>query len=95
MPRGHVYILASKRNGTLYVGVTNNLAARIFAHREGRGSAFTKRYNVKLLVWYESYDLVTDAIQRETSIKRWPRQFKLNLIEKDNPEWNDLYDGLG
>ncbi len=95
MPQGHVYILASKRNGTLYVGVTNNLAARIFAHREGRGSAFTKRYNVKMLVWYESYDLVTDAIQRETSIKRWPRQFKLNLIEKDNPDWNDLYDGLG
>ena len=95
MPQGHVYILASKRNGTLYVGVTNNLAARIFAHREGRGSAFTKRYNIKMLVWYESYDLVTDAIQRETSIKRWPRQFKLNLIEKDNPEWNDLYGGLG
>ncbi len=94
MPQGHVYILASKRNGTLYVGVTNNLAARIFAHRVGRGSAFTKRYNVKMLVWYESYDLVTDAIQRETSIKRWPRQFKLNLIEKDNPGWNDLYDGL-
>jgi len=70
MPQGHVYILASKRNGTLYVGVTNNLAARIFAHREGRGSAFTKRYNVKMLVWYESYELVTDAIQRETSIKR-------------------------
>jgi putative endonuclease len=95
MPQGHVYILASKRNGTLYVGVTNNLAARIFAHREGRGSAFTKRYNVKMLVWYESYELVTDAIQRETSIKRWPRQFKLNLIEKDNPDWNDLYDDLG
>ena len=95
MLQGHVYILASKRNGTLYVGVTNNLVARIFAHREGRGSAFTKRYNVKILVWYESYDLVTDAIQRETSIKRWPRQFKLNLIEKDNPEWNDLYEGLG
>ncbi len=95
MPQGHVYILASKRNGTLYVGVTNNLAARIFAHREGRGSAFTKRYNVKMLVWYESYDLVTDAIQRETSIKRWPRQFKLNLIEKDNPDWNDLYGSLG
>ena len=95
MLQGHVYILASKRNSTLYVGVTNNLAARIFAHREGRGSAFTKRCNVKMLVWYESYDLVTDAIQRETSIKRWPRQFKLNLIEKDNPDWNDLYGGLG
>ena len=74
MPQGHVYILASKRNGTLYTGVTNNLSARIFDHREGRGSAFTKKYNVKILVWYESYDMVVDAIQRETSIKRWPRK---------------------
>ena len=82
MPQGHVYILASKRNGTIYTGVTNNLAARIFAHREGRGSVFTKRYNVKILVWYESYDMVVDAIQRETSIKRWPRKWKLALIEK-------------
>jgi len=95
MPQGHVYILASKRNGTLYAGVTNDLAARIFAHREGRGSAFTKKYNVKILVWYETYDLVTNAIQRETSIKRWPRRWKLALIEKDNPEWNDLYETLG
>ena len=95
MLQGYVYILASKRNGTLYVGVTNNLAARFFAHREGHGSAFTKKYNVKILVCYEVYDLVTDAIQRETSIKRWPRQWKLNLIEKDNPQWNDLYEGLG
>ena len=95
MPQGHVYILASKRNGTIYTGVTNNLAARIFAHREGRGSAFTKRYNVKILVWYESYDMVVDAIQRETSIKRWPRKWKLALIEKDDPDWNDLYETLG
>jgi putative endonuclease len=95
MPQGHVYILASKRNGTLYAGVTNDLAARIFAHREGRGSAFTKKYNVKMLVWYETYDLVTDAIQRETSIKRWPRRWKLALIEKENPERNDLYETLG
>jgi putative endonuclease len=95
MPQGHVYILASKRNGTLYTGVTNNLAASIFAHREGRGSAFTKKYNVKTLVWYESYDMVVDAIQRETSIKRWPRKWKLDLIEKDNPDWNDLYETLG
>jgi putative endonuclease len=95
MPQGHVYILASKRNGTLYAGVTNDLAARIFAHREGRGSAFTKKYNVTMLVWYETYDLVTDAIQRETSIKRWPRRWKLALIEKENPERNDLYETLG
>jgi putative endonuclease len=94
MPQGHVYILASKRNGTLYIGVTNNLAARIFAHREGLGSTFTKRYNVKMLVWYETYAMVTDAIQRETSLKRWPRKWKLELIEKFNPNWDDLYETL-
>jgi len=90
MPQGHVYILANKRNGTLYIGVTTNLAARIFAHREGRGSAFAKKYGLKQLVWYETYDMVVDAIQRETSLKRWPRKWKLELIEKFNPEWNDL-----
>jgi putative endonuclease len=95
MPQGHVYILASKRNGTLYIGVTNNLAARIFAHRQGRGSAFTRKYKVHMLVWHETYDMVTDAIQRETSLKRWPRKWKLALIERDNPGWNDLYDTLG
>lgn len=94
MPQGHVYILASKRNGTLYIGVTNNLAARIFAHREGRGSHFTSKYGVKMLVWYESYDMVADAIQRETSLKRWPRKWKLELIEKFNPAWDDLYETL-
>jgi putative endonuclease len=94
MPRGHVYILASQRNGTLYIGVTNNLAARIYAHREGRGSAFTPKYDVKILVWYETYDMVTDAIQRETNLKRWKRSWKLTLIEKTNPNWDDLYDTL-
>ena len=95
MPQGHVYILASKRNGTLYIGVTNNLAARIFNHREGRGSVFTTKYRVKILVWHETYDLVTDAIQRETSLKRWPRKWKLDMIEKFNPDWEDLYGTLG
>lgn len=95
MLQGYVYILASKRNGSLYTGVTNNLAARILAHREGRGSAFTKKYDVKILVWHETYDMVVDAIQRETSIKRWSRRWKLALIEKENPDWNDLYETLG
>jgi putative endonuclease len=94
MPQGHVYILTNKRNGTLYVGVTNDLSARIFAHREGRGSEFTAKYGLKMLVWYETYDMVTDAIQRETSIKRWSRKWKLELIEKFNPDWNDLYPTL-
>ena len=95
MPKGHVYIIASKRNGTIYTGVTTNLAARTYAHREGSGSNFAKKYSIKMLVWYETYDLVTDAIQRESNIKHWPRRWKLALIEKENPDWNDLYETLG
>ena len=72
--------------------MTNNLAARVHAHREGRGSAFTKKYKVTMLVWYETYDMVTDAIQRETTMKHWPRRWKLALIEKEDPDWNDLYE---
>ena len=94
MPQGHVYILASKRNGTLYIGVTTNLPERIFGHRNGAGSTFTKKYNVKLLVWYETYDMVTDAIQRETTLKHWLRKWKLELIERSNPNWDDLYETL-
>ena len=94
MPQGHVYILASKRNGTLYIGVTTDLSGRVFAHRNGTGSAFTKKYAVKHLVWYETYDMVADAIQRETTLKRWLRKWKLELIEKFNPNWEDLYDSL-
>jgi putative endonuclease len=86
--------MTNKRNGTFYCGVTNNLIARIFAHREGRGSTFTKRYGLKMLVWYETFDMVTDAIQRESNIKHWPRKWKLALIEKDNPEWDDLFESL-
>ena len=94
MPQGHVYILASKRNGTLYIGVTTNLPERIFAHRNGTGSTFTKKSNVKLLVWYETYDMVTDAIQRETTLKHWLRKWKLEVIERSNPNWDDLYETL-
>jgi putative endonuclease len=94
MPQGHVYILASRRNGTLYIGVTNDLSRRVFEHREGRGSAFTRKYGVRMLVWYETYDMVTDAIQRETSLKRWPRKWKLDLIERFNPDWTDLYETM-
>jgi putative endonuclease len=94
MPQGHVYILASKRNGTLYIGMTTDLSARIHAHREGRGSKFTRKYGVKQLVWYETFTLVADAIHHETSLKRWPRQWKLALIEKSNPDWSDLYETM-
>ena len=94
MRRGFVYIMASKRNGTLYLGVTSDLLERVTQHREGRGSDFVKRYKVTMLVWYEEWALITDAIQRETSLKRWPRKWKLALIEKMNPDWRDLYGDL-
>jgi len=88
---GYVYIMASKRNGTLYLGVTNDLRDRVTKHRQGIGSAFVKKYKVTMLVWFEEHALVARAIQRETSLKRWPRKWKLALIEKTNPEWRDLY----
>jgi putative endonuclease len=82
MRRGYVYLLASKQNGTLYIGVTGNLAERVFTHKQGLASQFTKRYGVKLLVWYEEYPTVPEAIQRETSLKRWNRAWKIALIER-------------
>ena len=86
MPSGFVYMLASKRNGTLYIGVTSDLAARVHAHRIGKGSEFVAKYRVTRLVWYEEYRLYVDAIQRETSLKRWKHEWKLALIEKVNPD---------
>ena len=94
MKEAWVYILASKRNGTLYVGVTSNLARRIHEHREGLLEGFTKRYDVKMLVWAERHESMTAAIQREKNIKHWPRKWKVALIEKQNPEWRDLYEDL-
>jgi putative endonuclease len=95
MPPGFfVYIMASKRNGTIYIGVTNDLASRAYEHREGIGGGFTKRYGLKLLVYFEVHDSIREAIQRETSLKRWPRKWKLDLIEHDNPEWLDLYEQI-
>jgi putative endonuclease len=91
---GWVYILASQRNGTLYIGVTNDLIARISAHKDGIGSTFTRTYGVTWLVWYELHARIESAIQRETSIKRWPRKWKLELIERSNPDWRDLFETL-
>ncbi len=90
----HVYILASKRNGTLYIGVTNDIAARLDLHRQGKGSEFVQRYNVYNLVYVESYTHVEEALQREKQLKKWNRAWKLRLIEQDNPEWRDLTDFL-
>ncbi|MFZ1107957.1 MAG: GIY-YIG nuclease family protein [Rhodomicrobium sp.] len=89
-----VYILASKRNGTLYIGVTNDIARRVYEHKQGTGSRFTKKYGVAMLVHAEALDTPQDAIQRETNLKRWPRKWKLDFIEKNNPEWIDLFDTL-
>jgi putative endonuclease len=91
---GYVYIVASKRNGTLYVGVTSDLPRRIYEHREGIVPGFTKRYGVKLLVYYEVLDTITAAIQREKQIKAWKRAWKLRAIEERNPEWRDLYEDI-
>ena len=86
--------MASKPNGTIYVGVTNDLARRVHEHRIGAVEGFTKKHNVKRLVWYETHGDVEVAIRREKTIKRWPRRYKLNVIEQMNPEWDDLYETL-
>jgi len=86
-----VYILASERNGTLYVGVTSNLPKRVYEHREGLVDGFTKQYGVKRLVWYEVGEDPLVAITREKQLKAWKRGWKLKLIEQKNPEWKDLY----
>jgi putative endonuclease len=93
MRRGYVYMLACAKNGTLYIGVTNNLAQRVYAHKIGKASRFTKRYRVTSLVSYEEHPTVPDAIQRETSLKRWKRAWKIAMIEKINPAQDDLSAG--
>ena len=87
----YVYILASQRNGTLYTGMTSDLVKRVWQHRNGEIDGFTKKYNVKHWVYYEPNKTAESAIKREKQIKKWMRRWKLNLIEKDNPEWKDLY----
>ncbi len=88
--RPAVYILASQRNGTLYIGVTSDLGKRVWEHRNSLVSGFTKKYAVHRLVYFEMHDDMTSAITREKQIKKWNRAWKLELIEKENPEWKDL-----
>ncbi len=90
-----VYMLASKRNGTLYVGVTNDIERRVHEHKSDLNEGFTKRYHVHRLVWYEVHDDVFQAIRREKQLKKWNRRWKLELIEKHNPKWLDLVDKDG
>ena len=87
----YVYILASGLNGTLYVGVTSNLIKRVWEHREGVVEGFSKQYGVKDLVWYEIHLEIIEAIRREKQIKKWDRRWKVELIQKSNPRWRDLY----
>jgi putative endonuclease len=86
-----VYILASKRNGTLYIGVTSDLVKRVWEHQSDFVEGFTKKYKVHDLVWYEMHDTMDVAINREKQLKEWKRQWKIALIEEANPYWNDLY----
>ena len=89
-----VYILASKRNGTLYVGVTSDLINRIWEHKNKAVEGFTEKYDVNRLVWYELHNSMGEAIKREKRIKKWDREWKLELIEDMNPRWQDLYDRI-
>ena len=89
-----VYMLASRRNGSLYVGVTSDLIKRVWEHKNDYVEGFTQRYGVHTLVWYEPHESMTAAIQREKAIKEWQRKWKLELIESGSPTWRDLYEGL-
>jgi putative endonuclease len=91
----YVYLLSSRRNGTLYCGVTNSLLRRVYEHKCKQASEFTRKYSVDRLVCFETHQEVSEAISREKRIKRWRRAWKLNLIETDNPNWRDLYWELG
>jgi len=90
----YVYLLASRKNGTLYTGVTNNLVRRVHDHRNDAIEGFSKRYGVHRLVWFEPGESIVAAIQKEKQIKGWKREWKVQLIEKENPDWRDLYESL-
>jgi putative endonuclease len=90
----YVYLLASRKYGTLYLGVTLDLIRRVYQHKTHADPGFTSRYDVHLLVWFECHDDPVNAIAREKEIKKWRREWKINLIERDNPDWNDLYESI-
>jgi putative endonuclease len=93
-PTAAVYMMASRMHGTLYIGVTTDLIQRVVQHREGLKDGFTERYGVKRLVWFERHDDIVSAIQREKSLKKYKREWKVNLIEQANPRWDDLFPAL-
>ena len=90
----YVYILASKKNGTLYIGVTSDLPRRVFEHKNNLLEGFTKKYKIHNLVWYEQHETILGAITREKQLKKYKRKWKMNLIDRLNPEWKDLYSGI-
>jgi putative endonuclease len=92
--QAYVYILTNKKHGTLYTGVTNNLIRRIYEHKQKEGAQFTTRYQINKLVYYDIFADICSAIQREKQIKHWKRQWKINLIENQNPDWIDLYTSI-
>jgi putative endonuclease len=89
-----VYLLASRKDGTLYLGVTRDLVRRVYEHKTKAASGFTSRYDVRRLVWFEIYDDPSSAIAREKQLKKWQRAWKIELIEKENPDWRDLYEEI-
>ena len=91
---GYVYIMTNRPNGTLYVGVTNDIARRAYEHRQGLARGFTSRYGLRRLVWFKPFASISDAIHREKLMKHWPRAWKVRLILATNPEWDDLYETL-
>jgi len=91
---GYIYIITNKKNGTLYIGVTSNLAKRIYAHKQKLVDGFSKRYGLSILVYFESFETIVDAIKREKQLKKWQRQWKITLIEKENENWDDLYESI-
>ncbi len=89
-----VHILTNKPGGTLYIGVTNNLVRRVYEHREGLADRFTKRYGIKMLVYFKSLETIAAALQQEKNIKHWSREWKIDLIVASNPDWRDLFDDI-
>ncbi len=94
MKNGYIYIMTNKPNGILYIGVTSDLAKRAYEHKNSVVTGFTSTYNLKFLVYYEVFDDIKNAIEREKQLKNWHRDWKINLIEKVNPYWNDLYEDI-
>lgn len=94
MASAWIYIMPNRPNGTLYIGVTNDLLRRAWEHRPGLGSVFTRRYGLRRLVYFERHENIASAIQPETSLKRWPRAWKVRLLAAGNPDWKDLYPDL-